>query len=381
MSPSTPSPPYKISPNLASGIRLFLHSQFFITPPNPTSPFTSQTVIVTGANSGLGLEAARHFYRLNCVNLILAVRSLDKGQAAKGDIVRSVPSRTAADADSIKVWELDLSSTESTISFAERVQRELPRLDILVANAGINTPSFKLVEGVEQTVQVNVLNTFLLALMLLPKLQAAAASPSSSSGAKGEGDGEGQQPHLVIVSSEAHRLTKFPEINQEDLYEYMNQKESFSQQPRYQATKLIEILFIRELVARLSQKHTQKQKPAASTSNSDSTPPTPPVIINLVNPGLCTTNLGGTGTQNPPFLTRLMHRILFRTTEVGSRTLVLAACAPETSHGEFQSDGANQRVEGWIYGDVGKEVQRRVFEETVGILEERREGVLRGVGL
>ncbi|GKZ28946.1 hypothetical protein AbraIFM66950_001904 [Aspergillus brasiliensis] len=350
MTPNTVE--FPITPNLGAGLRLFFHSQLFVTPPTPTTSFADQTIIITGSNTGLGLEAARHFYRLNCARLILAVRTVSKGEAAKEDILRTaVQQRT--DAEAIEVWPLNLSSTESTLAFADRVQSELPRVDILVENAGINTADWVLTEGYEQTVQVNVLNTFLLALSLLPKLtDTKTVFPDS-------------QPHLVIVSSEAHRLTTFPEINPPDLYAQLNNMADFSQQPRYQATKLIEILFTRELVARL--------KSTATTT-------TPPVIINLVNPGLCTSDLDRRGSQ-PPLLVRILRRILDRTTEVGGRTLVLAASAPVPSHGEFQSDGANQDVESWIYTDVGRRAQKKVFDQTLKILETRKPGIAHEAGL
>lgn len=70
-----------------------------------------------------------------------------------------------------------------------------------------------------------------------------------------------------------------------------------------------------------------------------------------------------------------------RTTEVGSRTLVLGAAAGPTSHGEYLSDGENQAVESWIYTDVGKAVQRKVFEQTMKVLELRKPGVGHAVGL
>lgn len=129
---------------------------------------------------------------------------------------------------------------------------------------------------------------------------------------------------------------------------------------RYQATKLMEVLFTRELVARLG----------SSTR----------VIINLVNPGLCTSNLER-NSGKPSVVLRLVRRILDRTTEVGSRTLVLGASAPASSHGEFQSDGANQDVEAWIYTEVGQRAQKKVFEQTLQILEARKSGIAHEAGL
>ncbi|KAG6824969.1 hypothetical protein H0H92_005274 [Tricholoma furcatifolium] len=350
MSKSTKQLEFPIDIKAGALMRTFLHSQMFVTPAYPHQSFVNQTVIVTGSNTGLGLEAARHFYRLNCARLILAVRTVVKGQTAKEDIVRSVPHRS--DPDTIEIWPLDLASTASTIAFADRVTAELPRLDVVVENAGINTGNWTLCEGFEQAVQVNVLNTFLLALSLLPKLNATKSTFADS------------QPHLVIVSSEAHRMTKFPEINAPDLYAHMNEKSTFDQQPRYQATKLIEILFTRELVTRL------RNKPASA----------PPVIINMVHPGLCTSTIDSRDSQ-PPLFFRILRFLFDRTTEVGGRTFVLAAAAPASSHGELQSDGANQDVESWIYTDVGRRAQLKVFEQTMTILEARKPGIAKAAGL
>jgi len=197
--------------DLQSGAyRAFFYSQLFRTPSYPSQTFVDQTVIVTGSNTGLGFEAARHFYRLNCAKLILAVRTISKGQSAKEDIVRSVKHRT--DADAIEVWPLDLTSTASTLAFAECVKGQLTRVDILIENAAVNSSTWLLAEEFEQTFQVNVLNTFLLALTLLPKLKETKAKFADSS------------PHLVVVTSEAHKLTNFEEINAPDLYEKLNDK-------------------------------------------------------------------------------------------------------------------------------------------------------------
>jgi hypothetical protein len=54
-----------------------------VTLPYPTKDFTGQTIIVTGANTGLEFEAAKHFIRLHASKAILAVRSLEKGRVAK----------------------------------------------------------------------------------------------------------------------------------------------------------------------------------------------------------------------------------------------------------------------------------------------------------
>ncbi|RSL62491.1 hypothetical protein CEP54_005678 [Fusarium duplospermum] len=84
----------------------------FVTLPYPEQDCTGRVVIVTGSNTGLGLEAARHFVRLNASKVILACRNVDKGEAAKKDIEESTGRRHVA-----QVWHLDLCSYESVKSF------------------------------------------------------------------------------------------------------------------------------------------------------------------------------------------------------------------------------------------------------------------------
>lgn len=205
---------YDVKPESGKAARRFFRSQLFVTPPYPTRSFAGETVIVTGANSGLGFEAARHFYRLGCAKLIIAVRTISKGNSAKQNIVQSVPQRTDG-GKVIQVWPLDLTDTKSTLAFASRVKSELGRLDHFVANAGITVgDKFTLVEGVESTIQVNVLSTLLLALSILPKLRDTKEQFPAS------------DPHLAIVSSEVHRFTAFPERNESDLYAALNDKKT-----------------------------------------------------------------------------------------------------------------------------------------------------------
>jgi hypothetical protein len=127
-------------------------------------------------------------------------------------------------------------------------------------------------------------------------------------------------------------------------------------------------LITREIVARLKAKSGKQSGDA------------PPVTINIVNPGLCKSTLDRSG-KPPPLAVRILRGILDRKTEVGARTFVLAASAPASSHGEFQSDGANQDVESWIYTDLGQQVQKKAYEQTVEILEARKPGIVQAAGL
>lgn len=113
-------------------ILTFLYSQLFVTPKYPEQSCKGQVYIVTGANTGLGFEAARHLVRLGADKVILACRNLEKGEAAVKDIEESTKRIGVAE-----VWSLDLSSFESVKEFAKKVDT-LPRIDAIVENAGMS---------------------------------------------------------------------------------------------------------------------------------------------------------------------------------------------------------------------------------------------------
>lgn len=192
----------------------FVISQLFVTLPYPKQDFTGKTVIVTGSNVGLGLEAARHFTRLNAAKVILGVRDLGKGDDARRSIEESTKRVNVVD-----VWQLDLASYDSVEKFASKVQG-LDRLDVVVENAGIATGTYRTAEDNEATITVNVVSTFLLALLVLPKLQESATRFH-------------EQPHLAIVSSEVHSYTQMPEKSSTNIIEKLNDKETARMADRY----------------------------------------------------------------------------------------------------------------------------------------------------
>ncbi|KAI4249551.1 MAG: hypothetical protein LQ352_005583 [Teloschistes flavicans] len=187
----------------------FLYSQFFVTPPVPQHDFSGQTIVVTGSNTGLGLEAARHLVRLGARKVILAVRNTEKGEVAKRDIVASVQ---GCREDAVEVWPLDLTSYESVRRFAAKAQRDLNRLDVLLENAGLMTQRWQVAEEDELHVTTNVTSTFLLGLLLLPKLQETAVKYNV-------------RPRLVVVASDLHFTTDLPERKAEGIFERLNQRE------------------------------------------------------------------------------------------------------------------------------------------------------------
>jgi retinol dehydrogenase 12 len=321
-------------------VRYFLYSQLFIKPPYPKTDWSSKTVIVTGSNTGLGKEAARHFVRLGAAKVILAVRNLSKGEAAKEDIVNSQSIRPEV----VEVWELDLGSFESVKRFAERCGH-LERIDAVVENAGIAVFEFRRVEGYESMITVNVVSTFLLALLLLPKLKETARLFAV-------------KPRLVIVTSEGHKMAKFPVAKNtkksgEEIFGVLSDEKKTDMSEQYMVSKLLEVLVVR--------------KWAKDFMGSEDYP----VILNAPAPGLCRSEL----TRDWGSGVKIMQFLLARTTEVGSRAFVDAASAGRETHGQFLWDCKVKEPSKLALGGDGEELQTRVWSELERILEGIQPGI------
>ncbi|KAJ3526721.1 hypothetical protein NM208_g11050 [Fusarium decemcellulare] len=314
----------------------FARAQWSTLPVVPTTASTTGgTYIVTGANTGLGLECAKHFVRLGAKRVILAVRSIQRGETAAAAIHKATGRQ-----DVCQVWQLDLASLDSVENFAKRLDT-LDRIDALIENASIALDTFTLSEGVETTVTVNVLGTMLLAIRAMPKLRESASR-------------HGIKPHLVIVSG----MTAFDckgaldGING-DLFEALSKKEDNKRLSgsRYPLTKLLQVYATREMASLFPEPETG-------------------VVINVMNPGVCITdldrNIGGM-LKVQIFLGR---RLLGRTAEEGSRTLLHAAVAGPESHGKYVSDCVIKEyaVPEWISGQEGQRMQRRVWDDMVKTL-------------
>ncbi|MCK0172860.1 oxidoreductase [Mycolicibacterium sp. F2034L] len=171
--------------------------------------FSGRTVIITGANSGLGLVTARELARVGA-DVVLAVRNTGKGDEA-----------AATMSGSVAVRRLDLQDLTSVREFASATEK----VDILVNNAGIMaTPYARTVDGFESQIGTNHLGHFALTNLLLPKIT----------------------DRVVTVSSFMH---VFGRINLSDL----NWKaRPYSAWPAYGQSKLANLLFTSELQRRLS---------------------------------------------------------------------------------------------------------------------------------
>lgn len=181
---------------------------------------TGKTVVITGANTGIGLETAVDLAKRGA-RVILACRDVARGKAAVADV------KQRSKSDDVTFSQLDLASLQSVREFSERTLEEEPRIDILINNAGVMIPPFSTTkDGFELQFGVNHLGHFLLTNLLLDRIKKAPAG------------------RVVTVSSMAHRSGR---INFEDL----QSKQSYSRMGAYAQSKLANILFTQSLAKRL----------------------------------------------------------------------------------------------------------------------------------
>lgn len=179
-----------------------------------------KTVIVTGANNGIGKAAAWDF-AVRGAKVFMACRDMEKCEAVRRDIVLESHNKY------VYCRLCDLSSMDSIVKFVQRFKAEEPRLDILVNNAGVmEPPAGVTMDGFETQLGVNHLGHFLLTGLLLDTLKASAPS------------------RVIIVSGSAHHRGK---IHKEDL----NMSQKYDASAAYAQSKLANVLFARELGKRM----------------------------------------------------------------------------------------------------------------------------------
>ncbi|KAI1318727.1 short-chain dehydrogenase/reductase SDR [Xylariaceae sp. FL0255] len=287
-----------------------------------------KTAIVTGANGGLGLEASKELIAHGLSRIILGVRNLNKGTAAKTELVKLDPQCD------VQVWEIDQESFESLMAFGARAAK-LERLDIAILNAGVKQMEFsRSGTGHETNVQVNHLSTALLSLLLLPPLTRTAQDTHTPS-------------RLTIVTSEVHFWTPFDEKAAPSILERMDQEESFNKKnavERYSTSKLLLVLWTRELAARVN-----KSK----------------VLINCVNPGICSTSLY---RSDPTPGIGVVLKLFGWSPAVGCHTLTDAATSHDDDQGAYLSEQRVTSPSDFVVSKEGQRVQTKIWDETIGVL-------------
>ena len=251
---------------------------------------TGRTALITGANSGLGFEAARVLAGVGAA-VVLAVRDTAKGEVAAAAIRAAVPGAELA------VAALDLASLAAIRSFAETFGRAHARLDMLINNAGVMAiPRRTTADGSEMQFGTNHLGHFALTGLLLPLVLRTPAA------------------RIVTVSSGAHMFGK---INFDDL----QSERSYSKWGAYGQSKLANLLFAYELQRRLT---------AAGRD----------VLSAAAHPGYAATNLQTVGPEmeGSRIGKRTMlaaNRVLGQSAAVGALPEVYAATSPDVRGGDY----------------------------------------------
>ena len=176
-----------------------------------------RTVLVTGATSGIGLEAARKLAQMGA-RVVLGARNPARASAVALEITRR--------GGAAEVLPVDLASFESTREAAARFSASHERLDVLVNNAGTAVARREVTaDGHERTWQTNFLGQFLLTRLLIPALRRAP------------------KPRVVNVGSDAHRTGKLE-------WDNLELEKGYGGYRAYANTKLALALFTRELARR-----------------------------------------------------------------------------------------------------------------------------------
>ena len=123
----------------------FLPEQLATVPPVEHEDLSGKTVVVIGANIGLGFEAVKHFAKMNPDRIILGCRSKERGEAAATSEINPQLSynftykelKAETGYESAEVWIIDLAQISSVVDFAQRFEKDGGRIDILLLNAGI----------------------------------------------------------------------------------------------------------------------------------------------------------------------------------------------------------------------------------------------------
>lgn len=247
-------------------------------------------VVITGANSGLGLESTRALVA-HGATVVAACRNLDKGRVCT----------QAPGSGEVDLRQLDLADLSSIESFATDLLADYPTIDVLMNNAGIMAVEKGTTkDGFERQLGVNHLGHFALTGRLLPALLAAPAA------------------RVVNTSSSAHRMGR---MNFDDLHG----EKSYRRWGAYGQSKLANLLFTLELQHRFTGAHVA-------------------AIAVAAHPGYANTNLQGVHAQEKnsrveELATGLMNKVLGQSAEQGAWPQLYAATAPGVQGGDYIGPG------------------------------------------
>ena len=240
-----------------------------------------KTIVITGANSGLGLESTLALAEKGA-HIVMACRDTNKGWAAMAPILDANPTA------SLEVMPLDLADLNSVRSFSEAFSNKHNRLDILMNNAGVMAlpKHWETADGFEMQFGTNHLGHFALTGLLLDHL---LSTPNS---------------RVVTTSSNAHKIGRIQ-------FDNINAEKSYSQWGAYCQSKLANLLFAYELQRRLDE------------SDADT-------ISVAAHPGYSATHLQRTST-----MFEFLNRFVAQDQAMGALPQLRAATAIDVRGGDY----------------------------------------------
>jgi len=250
-----------------------------------------ETVVVTGANSGLGYEGAKAFADAGAV-VVMACRSAERAEQAATDIRRTVRG------GSLNVHVCDLADLDSVAAFGEEVNETYGGIDVLCNNAGVMAiPRQETADGFEMQLGVNHLGHFALTGHLLPALRASAG-----------------ESRVVTQSSQAHTAGEM------DFSDLQSERE-YGKWSAYGRSKLANLLFAYELQRRLAE------------AGDD-------VVSVACHPGYADTDLQFRGPREMGSSVRMgvmkvANALLGQSAERGALPMLFAATSEEVTGGEY----------------------------------------------
>ncbi|XP_010884226.2 retinol dehydrogenase 12-like isoform X1 [Esox lucius] len=199
---------------------MLAHRNLFRRPWSSDVRLDDKTVVITGANTGIGKETALDLAKRGA-RVIMACRDMEKAEGALKEVIDGSGNQN------VVIKKLDLSDTKSVREFAETINKEEPRLNILINNAGVMVcPYGKTVDGFEMQIGVNHMGHFLLTHLLIDLIKSSTPA------------------RIINVSSMAH---SWGTINLDDI----NSEKGYDKIKAYNQSKLANILFTRSLAKRL----------------------------------------------------------------------------------------------------------------------------------
>lgn len=248
-----------------------------------------KTVVITGANTGIGKETAIDLAKRG-MRVIIACRDMEKADAALKEI------KEVSGNQNVVCKKLDLADTNSIREFAQNITSEEKQLNILINNAGVMVcPYAKTADGFEMQIGVNHMGHFLLTFLLIDLLKRSAPA------------------RIVNVSSMAH---KWGTINLDDI----NSEKSYDKSKAYSQSKLANVLYTRHLAKKLQ-----------GTG----------VTTYVLHPGVVQTELWR-HLNRPQQAAMWLIKPFTKTSVEGAQTTIYCAVAPELEKesGNYYSDCA-----------------------------------------